>query len=46
METVATGAGDRVPVTSIVWQPDVNTESLVVTVLAAPADATIGETGR
>lgn len=42
VETVATGAGDRVPVTSIIWQPDVETESLVVTVLAAPADATIG----
>ena len=42
METVATGAGDRLPVTSIVWQPDVNTESLVLTVLTTPPDATIG----
>ncbi len=42
VETMATGEGDRVPVTSIVWQPDVNADSLVLTVLTAPPDATIG----
>jgi hypothetical protein len=42
VEMMATGAGERVPVTSIVWQPDVKTEPLVVTVLTASPDSTIG----
>ncbi len=41
-ETAATGSGDRVPVTSIVWQPDVNPDSLMLTVLTTSPDATIG----
>ncbi len=42
IETAATGSGDRVPVSSIVWQPDVNDDSLMLTVLTAAPDATIG----
>ena len=42
IETAATGSGDRVPVSSIVWQPDVNADSLMLTVLTAAPDATIG----
>jgi anti-sigma factor RsiW len=42
VETWAAGDGERVPAPAILWQANVSDDSLLLTVLAAQPDATIG----
>lgn len=42
MESWAGGDTGRTPATAVLWKQDVSDESMLLTVLAAPADATIG----
>jgi anti-sigma factor RsiW len=42
VESWAGGDGDSAPATSVLWKQDVSQDSMLFTVLAAPADATIG----
>jgi anti-sigma factor (TIGR02949 family) len=41
VETWATGESDRVPVTSVLWQQQTSEDAALLTLLAAPSDATI-----
>ncbi len=41
VETWASGGDDEVPVTSVLWQEQASEDAAVLTVLAAPSDATI-----
>jgi predicted anti-sigma-YlaC factor YlaD len=42
VETMAVGETDRLPVTSVLWQLDASDDSVLLAVLAAPSDATMG----
>ena len=41
VETLAAGESDSLPVTSVLWQQDAPDDSVLLTVLTAPADARI-----
>jgi len=41
VETLAAGENDSLPVTSVLWQQDAPDDSVLLTVLTAPADARI-----
>jgi anti-sigma factor RsiW len=42
VESWAGGEGESASATSVLWQTDVSDDSMLLTVLASPADATIG----
>ncbi|MGE5359702.1 MAG: anti-sigma factor family protein [Bacteroidales bacterium] len=42
VESWAGGEGENAPATSVLWKQDVTDDSMLLTVLASPADATIG----
>lgn len=44
VETLAVGESDRVPVTSVLWQANASDDTVLLAVLAAPSDATMGRT--
>lgn len=46
VETWASGESADAPVTSVLWQPQTSDDTALLTVLAAPSDATIVRTDR
>ncbi len=46
VRTWAAGGSEGTPVTAVLWQPQPNEDAAVLTLLAAPSDATIVEQGN